>query len=216
MAPETVVDMQVVRILVIDDDEFYLDAVHRMLNRNGYEVIRAGRPDQALEIVRNSPPIHLILSDNQMPEMKGTQLIREVMHLSPQTGCMLMTGGVAKPTDAPHGVIVLKKPFSAQDLIFAVQAALAQSGSPTAAPDSVLPALPQNTASFAELFGDAIAKGVAKALAEERAPVFSPPEAAVYSKRSEGALRELRRQGKLPNAGTPNRILYRKADLDKL
>src|SRR5262245_31375845 len=69
--------------------------------------------------------------------------------------------------------------------------------------------------------------GIAKAFAEAavfaRAPsanpsdnLFTPTEAALYAKRSVVALRKLQLQGKLPNAGTPLRILYRRADLDQL
>jgi CheY-like chemotaxis protein len=97
-----------------------------MLERaGGYEVLPASGPHQALEIVKNSPPVHLVVSDIEMPEMKGTQLIRAVAQLSPQTAGLLMTGHI-NPVDVPDGVTVLKKPFSKQDLLSAVQTILAR------------------------------------------------------------------------------------------
>ena len=114
------------RVLVVDDDAMMLASVSKMLSRQGYEVLPASGPHQALEIVRIPPPIQLILSDVAMPEMPGTQLIVEVLRLSPQTAGLLMTGDVVNPPDVPEGVAVIKKPFSTVELILAVHSTLAQ------------------------------------------------------------------------------------------
>ena len=115
------------RVLVVDDDALMLAFVSQMLSRQGYEVLPASGPRQALEIVRTPPPVQLILSDIAMPEMPGTRLISEVLQLSPQTAGLLMTGDVAIPPDVPDGVAVLRKPFSTAELILAVQSTLMQS-----------------------------------------------------------------------------------------
>jgi DNA-binding NtrC family response regulator len=104
-----------------------LASVRKMLSRQGYEVVPAFGPRQALEIVRTAPPIQLILSDVSMPEMLGTQLVSEVFRLSPQTAGLLMTGDLASPPAVPEGVAVLRKPFSTAELILAVQLTLTQS-----------------------------------------------------------------------------------------
>jgi CheY-like chemotaxis protein len=104
-----------------------LASVSKMLSRQGYDVLPASGPRQALEIVRTTPPIQLILSDIAMPEMRGTQLVSEVFRLSPQTAGLLMTGDLASPPDVPEGVAVLRKPFSTAELILAVQLTLMQS-----------------------------------------------------------------------------------------
>ena len=114
------------RVLVVDDDALILTFVSRILSRQGYEVLRAYGPRQALEIVRTPPPVQLILSDVEMPEMRGTQLVSEVLRRSPQTAGLLMTGGI-EPPDVPQGVAVGKKPFSNAGLIRAVQSTLTQS-----------------------------------------------------------------------------------------
>ena len=114
------------RVLVVDDNALILASVSQMLSRQGYEVLPASGPRQALEIIRTPPPVQLILSDVAMPEMRGTQLIAEVFRLSPQTAGLLMTGEV-QPPDVPEGVTVLRKPFSTAQLILAVQSTLTQS-----------------------------------------------------------------------------------------
>jgi DNA-binding NtrC family response regulator len=123
----TVIDMPEATILVVDDDEVFLALTCRMLIRYGYEVLRANGSGQALEAVNNNNhPIDLIVSDNQMAGMQGTALISEIKQRSPQTVCVLMTGGVIKSGDVPDGVTVLRKPFSIQCLISTVEGALAQ------------------------------------------------------------------------------------------
>jgi CheY-like chemotaxis protein len=94
-----------------------------MLRREGYEVFPAAGPRQALEIVRNNSP-DLVLSDIVMPEMRGTQLVRDIVRLSPQTVGVLLTGYF--PGNVPDGVALLRKPFTLQGLIHAIEAALAQ------------------------------------------------------------------------------------------
>jgi CheY-like chemotaxis protein len=97
-----------------------------MLKCSGYEVLMADGPRQALEIVKNNPPVHLVVSDIMMPEMPGTQLIREAARLSPQIAAVLMTASV-NSVAAPADVPVLRKPFSIRDLLSAVQASLTRS-----------------------------------------------------------------------------------------
>src|SRR6516162_1607707 len=116
-----------VRVVVVDDDAMMLASVSRMLSRQGYDVLPASGPHQALEIIKTPPPVQLILSDIAMPEMRGTQLVSEVFRLSPQTAGLLMTGDLSSPPDVPEGVAVLRKPFSTAELILAVQLTLMQS-----------------------------------------------------------------------------------------
>jgi two-component system, cell cycle sensor histidine kinase and response regulator CckA len=117
-----------VKILVVDDERMVRESVVSMLKRAGYEVLSADGPRQALEIVKNNSPVHLVLSDIQMPEMRGTQLICELARLSPNTARVLMTGSLNKPADVPDGVPVLHKPFLTRALISAIRVALASSG----------------------------------------------------------------------------------------
>ena len=118
--------MSTARILVVDDNAVMLDAISRMLRAKGYEVLSAGGPRQALEIVRDSPSIHVVIADFLMPDMQGTQLVREVLRLSPQTAGVLMTGYVPGALDVPDGVALLTKPFTSEKLFRTIQAALTQ------------------------------------------------------------------------------------------
>jgi two-component system, cell cycle sensor histidine kinase and response regulator CckA len=115
------------RVLIVDDEPLLLEAYARTLRRNGYDVLKAARPSQALEIVRSHPRIDIVLSDVMMPEMCGPDLVREVEHLSPETACVLITGAVVGSLERPPDVPLLRKPFSQRDVIAAVEEAIARS-----------------------------------------------------------------------------------------
>src|SRR5215472_12071509 len=121
------IDMAAERIMIVDDDSLFLEVVTRILSRAGYEVFSAAGPRDALEIIRNNAPVDLVVSDVAMPEMRGTQLVREVVRLSPQTARVLMTGSARALEDVPDDVPLLRKPFTGERLITAVETALARS-----------------------------------------------------------------------------------------
>jgi CheY-like chemotaxis protein len=116
-----------VKVLIIDDEPRLLEPVSKLLTRQGYEVFPVNSPRQALEIVSNDPGIDVVVSDDLLPEIRGTELLREIGNVSPSTVSVLMTGGTLDSADVPVGVSVLKKPFSTQELICAISAALERS-----------------------------------------------------------------------------------------
>ena len=85
-------------ILAVDDDREVLSAVERDLRqryRDTYRVISAQSATQALEaareLKRRGTPIALFLVDQRMPEMTGTELLRELRKLHPDTKRTLLT-----------------------------------------------------------------------------------------------------------------------------
>ncbi len=61
------------RILVVDDTELNLKMVGAILWKDGYEVITARNGNEALELIKVSPPALAIL-DVMMPDMDGYTL----------------------------------------------------------------------------------------------------------------------------------------------
>jgi len=112
------------RVVLIDDEELFLSTISRILTRAGYEVLPANRPHQALEIVRNNAQIDLVISDVNMPEMRGMELVREIARIRPGIASLLFTGGLIDPAEVPEGVPILRKPFSTAELISAASAAM--------------------------------------------------------------------------------------------
>ena len=67
-----------IKILIVDDDEYILEETSEALVDEGYECFVASSVDAAVEIVETTPGIILILTDLKMPEKTGIDLINIV------------------------------------------------------------------------------------------------------------------------------------------
>ncbi len=116
-------------ILVVDDEEMVRVSTARMLERRGFHAITAATPSEALAILRGDAPIDLLISDVVMPEIYGTDLIRQARTLRPGLPALLISGFAdqqnARHGPIPEGVPFLAKPFDLADLLTQVRALLA-------------------------------------------------------------------------------------------
>lgn len=78
------------RILLVDDEERILRSLG-MLLRMHYQVYATSDGYEALAILQREK-IHVLISDQRMPIMTGTELLREARKVSPDTVRILLTG----------------------------------------------------------------------------------------------------------------------------
>ena len=74
-----------VNILVVDDDADILEIYQLYLSAT-YNLTTKTRPREALEFVRSGTSIDLIISDFNMPQMNGVELLQAVHQAEVQTG----------------------------------------------------------------------------------------------------------------------------------
>jgi DNA-binding NtrC family response regulator len=79
------------RVLLVDDDPNVLDGLRRALYQQPYEVVVAGGGMAALEVLANRE-VDVIVSDQDMPGMRGTDLLARVRAAHPDTMRILLTG----------------------------------------------------------------------------------------------------------------------------
>jgi thioredoxin reductase (NADPH) len=91
-------DMAKPVILSVDDDPEVLRAIERDLRthyRSDYRILKASSGREALDAIRElkkrATPIALFLADERMPDMTGTQLLREALKLYPESKRVLLT-----------------------------------------------------------------------------------------------------------------------------
>lgn len=122
-------------ILVVDDEASVRDGVRRILENQGYRVLMATQGAEGLEAFsRKRKEIRAVLTDMMMPVMSGPSMIAAIRGIAPDQLILGMTGlteqtGVKnmKNLDIPA---LLIKPFSGDDLLRALHAALHASGAP--------------------------------------------------------------------------------------
>jgi CheY-like chemotaxis protein len=120
------------KVLVVEDEDLVRLFVRRALEEAGYEVLAASNGEEALEIfAAESGAVDLVLTDVVMPRMKGPELSRRLMGLSPGTPVVYMSGYIESQAlqdqlaDRPGSL--LRKPFRATELYEKVRRALDES-----------------------------------------------------------------------------------------
>jgi len=108
-------------VLLVEDEEQVLTLERRILERQGYTVLSARDPQDALEIIDSlAGPLHLLITDVVMPKMNGRELRDRVAALKPGVKCLFMSGYtadvIAKQGVLEAGVEFLQKPFSKETL----------------------------------------------------------------------------------------------------
>jgi adenylate cyclase len=85
--------LQIVKILIVDDDEGVRISLERVLERDGYEVMLAERGSEGIEIVRKFPEdIETVISDFKMPGMDGLETLTEIGRINPEIIRIILTG----------------------------------------------------------------------------------------------------------------------------
>ncbi|NEU77220.1 response regulator [Hassallia byssoidea VB512170] len=79
------------KILVVDDEPDNLDLLYRTFRRD-FHVLKADSGINALEVLAASGEVAVIISDQRMPEMKGTEFLSKTVPQFPDTVRIILTG----------------------------------------------------------------------------------------------------------------------------
>lgn len=117
-------------VLLVDDEPNLLAGLKRILKKEPYHVMTANSGKEGLEIF-NSVEVDLIIADQDMPGMKGTELLEKVKALYPDTVRFMLTGKgtLQVAMDAINKGSVMRffsKPAEEADLKSAISLALQQ------------------------------------------------------------------------------------------
>ena len=109
------------RILVVDDSKVMRGVLRKMLGCDGTEVLEACDGKHALEVLA-AEPVDCVISDWNMPRMKGIDLLRQVRQdaaLAHLPFVMVTAEAMAQnvaEADAARVSAYLTKPFTAESL----------------------------------------------------------------------------------------------------
>ncbi len=114
-------------ILVVDDDGLVRRVVADLLEDSECTVIEASSGDEALQVIRETPELDLVISDVNMPEMDGVELEEEVRSMRPSLPVILMSG---RPLNNRADAF-LPKPFTRSGLLDCILRATAHAARQT-------------------------------------------------------------------------------------
>jgi CheY-like chemotaxis protein len=79
------------KMLVVDDEPDNLDLLYRTFRRD-FHVLKAESGIQALQLLSDEGEVAVIISDQRMPEMKGTEFLSRTVPKFPDTMRIILTG----------------------------------------------------------------------------------------------------------------------------
>ena len=113
-----------VSILLVDDDERFLERMSRALERRGLDVSTASTAEAAVEIAQRESPEWAAV-DLRMPGTNGLQLVEQLRQLDSATRIVMVTGygSIATAVDAVRlgADSMVAKPIDADELVAAFE-----------------------------------------------------------------------------------------------
>ena len=112
------------RILVVDDEQIIRESLSFILKKEGYSVEEAGNGKDALA-KHESNAFDIIITDIEMPEMKGVDLLKQIRQRTPQALVVIITafGSVETAVQALRegAADYILKPINFDDLLYRVK-----------------------------------------------------------------------------------------------
>ena len=118
------------RVLIVDDEAQVAKSISRILEMEKIETVAAISGSEGLEKIKTAPrPFSLIIADQRMPGMKGTQFLEEAKNISPDTVRFLITGYSQMETilhAVNRGAVqkYITKPWDPDELLSTIQSGI--------------------------------------------------------------------------------------------
>ena len=115
-------------VLLVDDEQSICSALQRTLKKSAYHVYAANSGEQALELLEREK-VDVIVSDQRMPGMNGTQLLSVVKNKYPQVGRVMLSGysdfeALTNAVNSANIFRFLAKPWNDETLIETIDEAV--------------------------------------------------------------------------------------------
>jgi DNA-binding NtrC family response regulator len=112
------------RILVVNDEEPMLRLYTKSVTRAGHSAEQAESGEEALAKYAAAKP-NLVLSDFQMPNMNGLELLKKLKEIYPEVNVIIISGGITPDETAAcmdaGAKIVFRSPVETATLVAAIE-----------------------------------------------------------------------------------------------
>ena len=110
-------------ILIVEDERSARIALGSLLRDLGYQVLEASSPSEALKLVDgHGDPVHLLLTDVRLPEMRGEELAARLRDSLPDLEVVFMSGLPEAPAAA--AAVFIQKPIDLDALTEVIERVL--------------------------------------------------------------------------------------------
>lgn len=117
-------------VLCVDDEVNILQTLKRLLRKENYRLLTASSGKEGLEILSGND-VHLVISDQRMPEMNGTEFLAEIKEKYPDVIRIILTGytevdAITESINRGHIYKFFLKPWNDDNLKLEIRKALDQ------------------------------------------------------------------------------------------
>lgn len=117
-------------VLCVDDEENILHSLKRLLRKESYRVLTASGGADGLKILKEND-VHMVVSDQRMPEMSGTEFLAKVKEKYPDIIRIVLTGytevdSITASINKGHIYKFILKPWNDQNLKLEIKQGLEQ------------------------------------------------------------------------------------------
>jgi response regulator RpfG family c-di-GMP phosphodiesterase len=115
-------------VLCVDDEQNILNALKRLLRKDGYRLLTASSGDEGVRILEQNE-VHVVISDQRMPDMSGMEFLARVKECYPDALRIVLTGytevdSITESINKGHIYKFFLKPWNDQSLRLEIKQAL--------------------------------------------------------------------------------------------
>jgi response regulator RpfG family c-di-GMP phosphodiesterase len=117
-------------VLFVDDEENILNSLKRLLRKEGYKILTATSGTAGLEMLKEHD-IHLVVTDQRMPGMSGTEFLAKVKENYPEVIRIVLSGytevdSITESINKGNIYKFMLKPWNDQNVKLEIKQALEQ------------------------------------------------------------------------------------------
>ncbi len=79
------------KILIVDDEKKQRELLSYILQKESFETITSASAEEAIKVIENNE-IDVVITDLKLPGKDGIELLKEIVHISPETSVVIITG----------------------------------------------------------------------------------------------------------------------------
>ena len=123
------------RLLIADDDRDFRESLAEVFARRGFNTHLAADGCEAVEFVRTSSDLHIVLLDIHMPRLTGLEALEQIREVSTDgLPCVLMSAklddSIVRRAAQLDTASLLSKPFTLRDVTHTIDGVLRQAYGP--------------------------------------------------------------------------------------
>lgn len=113
-------------ILLVEDEQIVREVIQETLTQAGYVVTAVRNAFEALDVVGELEPVTLLVTDNALPGMSGSELAARVADAHPKVKTLLISGYALGPRVGETRFPYLQKPFLPDELLAKIRQILGE------------------------------------------------------------------------------------------